>query len=155
VFKKNPHFYGKGAKSVTSKGVMVTVLNGTQKENISLTLKLKNEAAASFKIYHPEYIPGDTTNRFYFKCNFSDTNDAMLIYVKPTDFDANDYDSIGLYDVSVTEPAYKWSASHKFVHALEIRDWVSPDLGLKVFVPQGMFPAGELYVVLKPVSGKS
>lgn len=151
VFGKNPLIYSYNASSLTSDVLVSNFGNGTV-----VDVKLENKGIRKPYKFTPLYSDNldEKITHFYFDVENDD--DAILIYLKPEDFDINDIENRTMYWVYVSQESFPTTSSvmNKGHFRSSVRNWDS-ELGYKIFVPAKVCPSGICYLGIKPIEGIS
>ena len=148
-FTKEPYIYATGASQISSNAVNITTRDRQENQlNLPTTVSLSNKRYASFRHYFAANISDGIDPMYYFVTDLS-ASDSVLLYVKPDDVSFSELQDSDMYTAFMSSGDYPTSESHAFSKNIEARDWEEP-YGFKVFAPNGRFPAGRLYIGLKP-----
>ncbi|XP_062607984.1 uncharacterized protein LOC134269791, partial [Saccostrea cucullata] len=144
-YLRNPYIYGENATKATSS---VPVINIPQ--NISVDTNIPNKGNLEFKRYIPLINPRYPEQMIYFAFEIINGGDAVLIYIKPDEFDFLGHQEVPLYSFYFSSATFPKSDLFDYKKVLGVDDWTG--YGFKVFLPGGICGEGLCYLGIKPLT---
>lgn len=161
LYKKSPHIHGKRASRIRSSISVSTKDVGGNAINTPLSIAFNNTDTTHFNKYKPVYDPDDPEKMIHIVYSLKDQDDSSIIYIKPDELDADDFESFQrkfqenkhsfytLYAESAVPPTTKF---YSFMKTMTVRDWEHP-FGFKLVIGPGLLNSGKVYLGLRSVKG--
>lgn len=151
MFRKNPLIYSYNASTLTSE---VVVSNFG--ENTKVDVRLLNRGIRNAYTFSPLYSQYSDEKITHFYFDVTNNDDAIIIYLKPLDFQLATSPNRTLYSVFLSPEPFPTSST-KIKTAMSVgmetnvRNWDSK-LGYKMFFDGSVCPKGVCYMGIKPIA---